>query len=171
MSARPERSPRTTLGDLAAPDGGTWVGLTSRPLPVADAQAWAVRPGCGAVVAFTGTARDHAPGRPGVTALDYEAYDEQVEPVLSAVAAEARSRFAGLGRIALLHRTGHLEVTEAAVVVVVSAPHRDEAFAAARWCIDEVKASAPIWKREAWAGGSDWAPGSSLAGPVEVSAR
>ena len=75
------------------------------------------------------------------------------------VVAEARARWPALGRIAILHRTGALEVTESAVVVAVSAAHRHEAFEAARFCIDEVKATAPIWKREHWAGGVDWGHG------------
>ena len=61
-----------------------------------------------------------------------------------------------MGRIALLHRVGVLAVGESAVVVVASAPHREEAFAAARFCIDSLKRSVPIWKRETWAGGSSW---------------
>ncbi|MCU1353277.1 MAG: molybdopterin synthase large subunit MoaE [Acidimicrobiales bacterium] len=146
----------SAVAELAAPVGATWTGLSAGPLPLASAQEWAVVERCGAVVAFTGTARDHAEGRPGVTLLEYEAYDEQVEPILRRIADEARQRFTDLGRIALLHRVGPLQVTDAAVVVIVSAPHRDEAFAAARWCIDEVKATAPIWKREHWSGGVDW---------------
>jgi molybdopterin synthase catalytic subunit len=61
-----------------------------------------------------------------------------------------------LGRIALLHRTGHLEVGETSVVVVVSAPHRGEAFEAARFAIDTLKTTVPIWKKETWPGGSEW---------------
>src|SRR4029077_7144863 len=86
----------------------------------------------------------------------YEAYEEQVEPVLGRVADDVRRRHPGVGRLAILHRVGPLAVTDAAVVVAVSAPHRDEAFAAARLAIDEVKAQAPIWKREHWEGGVDW---------------
>ncbi|MDP9388866.1 MAG: molybdenum cofactor biosynthesis protein MoaE, partial [Actinomycetota bacterium] len=67
-----------------------------------------------------------------------------------------RSRWPQLGRLVLLHRTGRLALTEVAVLVVVSAPHRDEAFAAARWCIDTLKRTVPIWKRETWEGGTDW---------------
>jgi molybdopterin synthase catalytic subunit len=107
-------------------------------------------------VLFSGTARDHAEGRPGVERLEYEAYESQVVPRLGAVAEEARARWPDLGRIALLHRTGVLEVGEAAVVVVVSAPHRAEAFAGARFCIDALKQSVPIWKRETWSGGESW---------------
>jgi molybdopterin synthase catalytic subunit len=123
---------------------------------VGDAVAWATRPDCGGLVLFSGTARDHAEGRPGVERLEYEAYESQVVPRLGAVADEARARWPDLGRIALLHRTGVLEVGEAAVVVVVSAPHRAEAFAGARFCIDALKQSVPIWKRETWSGGESW---------------
>lgn len=108
------------------------------------------------MVVFSGTARDHAPGRPGVEVLEYEAYEEQVEPRLQAIAEEARTRWPGLGRVALIHRVGVVPVGESAVVVAVSAPHRDEAFVAARFCIDAVKASVPIWKHETWAGGEAW---------------
>jgi molybdopterin synthase catalytic subunit len=61
-----------------------------------------------------------------------------------------------IGRIALLHRIGPLELGDVAVLVAVSTPHRPEAFDAVRWCIDTLKADVPIWKRETWAGGSDW---------------
>jgi molybdopterin synthase catalytic subunit len=147
---------RWSESDLAPPTGETWVGLSDSALPVAEAAGWVVRPDCGGVVVFTGTARDHAEGRTGVTVLEYEAYAEHVVPVLTRVASDARDRFPDLGRIALLHRVGRLQVTDAAVVVAVSAPHRGQAFDAARMCIDDVKATAPIWKREHWAGGVDW---------------
>ena len=141
---------------LSPPGGDTWLGLSAAPLPVALALEWAERPDCGGLVLFSGTARDHAEGRPGVSALEYEAYESQVVPRLQAVADEARVRWPVLGRIALLHRVGVLAVGESAVVVVASAPHRDEAFAAARFGIDSLKRSVPIWKRETWAGGSTW---------------
>jgi molybdopterin synthase catalytic subunit len=134
-----------------------WVGLSAEPIPVGRAVAWAERPHCGAVVLFTGTVRDHAEGRPGVSALEYEAYEEEVLPRLSAIVAEARRRWADLGRVAVVHRVGSLSVGETSVLIVVSAPHRAEAFEAARFCIDTVKTTVPIWKRETWEGGSDWA--------------
>ena len=136
--------------------GSDWLGLDDAPLPVAEAGAWAVVPHCGAVVSFSGTARDHSVGRDGVELLEYEAYDDQVAPRLGRLVALARQTWPDVGRIAVLHRTGPLEVGDAAVVVVVSAPHRDAAFAAARYLIDELKRSVPIWKRERWSDGESW---------------
>src|ERR671911_2913986 len=111
--------------DLAAPlpppaAGDTWVGLAAGPLPVVEAAGWAVRPDCGGLVLFSGTARDHAEGRPGVHRLEYEAYEEQVVPRLREVADEARVHWPVVGRIALLHRVGVLEIGDSAVVVAVS---------------------------------------------------
>ncbi len=134
----------------------TWLGLAQGPLPVEAASAWAVRPDCGATVVFSGTARDHSEGRPGVERLEYEAYESQVVPRLGAVAEAMRQRWPLLGRIALLHRVGEVGIGESAVVVAVSAPHRDDAFEAARFGIDTVKETVPIWKREAWQGGESW---------------
>lgn len=147
----------------AVPDGPDWVVLTGEPLPVAEALAWAILPSCGAVVMFCGTVRDHSEGRPGVLRLEYESYEEHACRQLASVAREARSRWADLGRTALLHRVGTLELSDVSVVVAVSAPHRDEAFAAARFCIDTLKATVPIWKREEWASGSAWAVGAASA--------
>lgn len=141
---------------MHAPEGDSWVALTADPLPAGVAHDWAIRPDCGAVVLFTGTVRDHADGRPGVSRLEYEAYAEQVEPKLVEVIEAARSRWSVIGRVALLHRIGALDLGDLAVVVAVSAPHRGEAFDAARWCIDTLKATVPIWKKERWSGGDDW---------------
>jgi molybdopterin synthase catalytic subunit len=150
--------------------GHDWVGLTGDRLPVEAALEWAVQPGCGAVVSFVGTVRDHAEGRPGVTGIEYEAYAEQVEPRLSAIARVARDRWGGTGRIVLLHRVGPLAVTDASVLVVTSTPHRAEAFAAARFCIDTLKTTVPIWKRESWSGGVEWGTDAhDVVGVVEQS--
>jgi len=149
-----------------SPAGDEWVEVMADALPVAEALEWSVRPDCGAVVTFCGTVRDQSDGRPDVVSLEYEAYLQQVERCLAAIAAEARRGYQSLGRIALLHRVGLLHVGEVSVVVVVSAPHRAEAFEAARYCIDAVKISAPIWKRETWVGGSDWSDSGHEVDPV-----
>ncbi len=140
----------------AISENNTWVGLFEHTLPTDQAIAWASLPECGAVVAFFGNARDHAPGRPEVSQLEYEAYEEHAVPRLQKVADEARNRWPSLVRLALLHRTGVLEVGESAVIVVASAPHRQAAFEAAQFGIDTLKKSVPIWKRERWSGGESW---------------
>ena len=141
-------------------DVDDWFGLTSDALPIGEAYDWAVRPRCGAVVVFSGTIRDHADGRDGVEHLTYEAYEEQVVPRFGEIGAELRRRWPDTGRVAVLHRVGRLEIGESSVVVVVSAPHRAEAFEAARYAIDALKESAPIWKHEVWADGADWGTGA-----------
>jgi molybdopterin synthase catalytic subunit len=157
----------------------TWVGLTAEPLPVGAAYEWAVVPRCGAVVLFSGTVRDHAVDETGVLRDDvqhlvYEAYTEQAVASFEAIAAEVRNRWPHTGRVALLHRTGQLELGESSVIAVVSAPHRPEAFEAARYAIDALKAGAPIWKHETWAGGhqgagSGWGTGAhDLVDPTSV---
>jgi molybdopterin synthase catalytic subunit len=148
-------------------DSDDWIGLASQPLPVDAALAWTVRPDCGAQVLFSGTVRDHAEGRPGVSRLEYEAYVDQVEPRLHRIANEARSRWPVLGRVVLLHRIGVLSLSECSVVVAVSSPHRPEAFESARWCIDTLKATVPIWKRETWQDGVDWGTASHEVAEVE----
>ena len=138
-----------------------WLALTADELPVAQAYDWAVRPACGGVVLFSGTVRDHAEGREGVEHLTYEAYDEAVVPRMAAIAAEARRRWPMIGRLAILHRTGRIELGESSVVVVVSTPHRAEAFEAGRFAIDALKASVPIWKHETWRDGTAWGTGAT----------
>jgi molybdopterin synthase catalytic subunit len=155
-----------TLAAVEPPDALDWIGLTRAVLPVEAAMAWATRPGCGGVVCFTGVVRDSSEGRPGVRALTYEAYEEQATLKLGEVAAEARRRWPEVDRIALLHRLGTLALSEASVVVVVSSPHRAEAFEAARFCIDTLKETVPVWKAEHWEGGSGWAVGEHPIRPV-----
>lgn len=141
---------------MPPPAGATWVALVPGPLPVEEVRHWVTAPAHGAVVVFAGVVRDHSEGRSGVSGLTYEAYGDAALRRLEAVAEAARRRWPVLGRVALLHRLGDVGLSEVTVVVAVSAPHRDEAFAAARFCIDTLKETVPIWKREHWAGGSDW---------------
>ena len=151
--------------------GFSWLSLADEVLPIAAAYEWAVLPHCGAVVLFSGTVRDHAVDDQGVLRehvelLTYEAYESQVVPRFEAIEAEMRQRWPETGRVVLLHRTGSLELGESSVVVVVSAPHRAEAFEAAHYAIDALKASAPIWKHEVWRDGADW--GTAAHEPVDA---
>lgn len=140
--------------------GDDWIALSSDPLDVGPVHHWAVVPGCGGVVVFSGTVRDHAEGRDGVDHLTYEAYAKPAEARLRELAGDLRRRWPELGRVALLHRVGTLAVTEVAVIVAVSAPHRVEAFEACRHGIDTLKATVPIWKHESWRDGSGWGSGA-----------
>jgi molybdopterin synthase catalytic subunit len=115
--------------------------------------------------------RDHAEGRDGVIAMTYEAYEEPARRVMDEIAAGARRTWPDIERIALLHRVGEVALSEPSVAVAVSSPHREEAFAAARFCIDTLKESAPIWKQEHWSGGSDWARNELPIKPVSTTLR
>jgi molybdopterin synthase catalytic subunit len=112
--------------------------------------------GDGGVVTFLGIVRDRADdGRP-VVGLSYEAFEPMAIASFESIAAEARARFGEL-RIAIVHRVGELGVGEIAVAVVVAAAHRGAAFDACRYCIDELKDRAPIWKKERYADGqAEW---------------
>ncbi len=134
----------------------TWVELTAEELPIGAVYDWALDPAAGAVVLFSGTVRDHAEHRTGVTQLVYEAYESEVAPRLADIAAEMRRRWPSVRKAALLHRVGTLGLTESSVVVAASSPHRDVAFEAARFGIDTLKATVPIWKQEHHDAGTDW---------------
>jgi molybdopterin synthase catalytic subunit len=145
---------------MASPDlphrtGDDLIAVRAETIDPAEALRFVASPDCGAVVLFLGTVRDHSPGRPGVTHLEYEAYDGVVGPKIAAIVAEARDRWP-IAKAAALHRTGELAVGEVSVAVAVSSPHRSDAFAAGRYVIDELKARAPIWKKEHWPGGAQW---------------
>ena len=149
--------------------GNDWLAVGHDELPVGRAHDWVVLPSCGAVVLFPGTVRDNAEGRTDVEALTYEAFEERVIAIFSDIARETRSRWPDVGRIVLLHRLGRLTLGESSVLAVVSAPHRPEAFAAARFAIDALKSSAPIWKKEHWEGGQEWGTGAqSIVPPNSV---
>ena len=116
------------------------VAVRAEPLSL-DALAAAVRdPRAGAVVTFSGVTRE-------VGHLDYEAYAEMAAEQIEAIVAAAIERH-GLCAAAAEHRVGRVPRSEASVIVAASAPHRAAAFAGAREIIDEIKARAPIWKRE-----------------------
>ena len=151
---------RSGAVEAAPPAADDWIVLTDDRLDAGLAADWVARPDCGAVVVFSGLVRDHAEGATGVTHIDYEAWADEVEPRLAAIAAEARRRWPEVGRIALWHREGRVLLGESSVVVAVSSPHRGEAFDAAEFAIDTLKAGVPIWKKEFTDGGSQWARAS-----------
>lgn len=153
---------------MAAPAGqDTWLELVESAIPIGEIYEWAVRPECGAVVLFSGTVRDHAEGRTDVVSLDYEAHPDATVPVFGDIAAETRRRYPDARAIAIVHRIGRVHLGESSVVVAVSSAHRPVAFEAARFAIDALKQSAPIWKKENWLGGSDWGTGARIIVPPD----
>jgi molybdopterin synthase catalytic subunit len=109
----------------------------------------------GAVVTFVGTVREASDGRE-VHGLQYEAYEEMAETTMERIASEAFEKWP-IGRVLIAHRVGKLPVGEVSVVIAVSAPHRGEAFDACEFCIDTLKQTVPIWKKEHFADGdSAW---------------
>jgi MoaE-MoaD fusion protein len=131
----------------------------------------------GAFVGFLGRTRS-TPGTPApgqeaeaarhvgraVESLDYEAHEAMALAVLAAIADEIAARF-GVTRLAIVHRTGEVPLGEASIAVAAAAPHREAAFDAARYAIDETKARAPIWKREQFADGHVWIGHQARTGP------
>ena len=108
----------------------------------------------GAIATFVGTTRLESRGRT-VLHLDYEAYEEMAEQVMTEIAAELKARYE-LCEIAIHHRTGRVEIGEASVVIAVSAPHRQDALAACKDAIDTLKERVPLWKKEFYEGGEEW---------------
>ena len=111
---------------------------------------------CGGVAMFLGVVRDHAHDGRGVTGLSYEAHEAMALAEFAAIANEAGERYPGL-RLGIVHRIGDLRIGEIAVAVCAASAHRAQAFDGCRYAIDELKARAPIWKKERYADGTgDW---------------
>jgi molybdopterin synthase catalytic subunit len=137
----------------------TLVRITGEPLRMEEAADFVADPAAGATCVFAGTVRNRSEAG-DVSGLVYEAWDELAERRLRKVAGEMRSTWP-VRRVALLHRTGALDVGETSVVVACSAPHRAEAFEACRHGIERLKQDVPIWKKEALAtGDAHWVMGS-----------
>jgi len=130
------------------------IALTHEPIDPTRVLEAVQGPEEGGVVLFLGRVRRTSRGRT-VTRLDYEAYAPMAEVELKALADDAQY-WMGAARVAIVHRTGTLEIGEIAVAIAVAAPHRRQAFAACSWLIDALKERAPIWKKEWYEDGSQW---------------
>lgn len=137
------------------------IALSPAPLDPARIEALVGSRASGGRVTFTGTVRAANRGRE-VVRLHYEAYGPMALHMFEAIAAEARKQFGALD-VAVHHRTGDLGPGEVAVVVAVAAEHRDQAFSACRYVIDQLKARAPIWKQEIYHDGKSWLSHTPLA--------
>lgn len=108
----------------------------------------------GAVCTFTGHVREWTKGTQTVY-LEYEAYVPMAEKMLAQIGDEISERFPGV-ITAIGHRTGHLSISDIAVVIVTSAPHRTESYRANEYAIERLKEIVPIWKKEVWSDGEEW---------------
>jgi molybdopterin synthase catalytic subunit len=147
------------------------VELTREELLLEEVSRRVERPEAGAIASFLGVVRRSSQGHE-VAFLEYSAYEPMARREMKRIVSEVEERWGEAGvRCALSHRLGRLEIGEASVAIAVSSPHRAQAFEACRWCIDEVKARVPIWKKEVARDGFWWVedptnPGAHLRAEI-----
>lgn len=147
--------PTDEIALLPPVSGGADVKVGLREQPSVDEAIAAVEAtGAGGTAVFLGTVRDYSVAGP-VSRLDYEAYEDMAVRVMRDIASEAVRKW-GLAAVAILHGVGSKAVGEATMVVACAAAHRDEAFDACRYVVDEVKARVPVWKKEFGPWGERW---------------
>jgi molybdopterin synthase catalytic subunit len=140
--------------------------LSTQPVDLESLHRSVQSPARGGVASFVGIVRDHHAGR-RVVRLEYSAYGPMAEAECGRIVAHAESRWSVAVR--LRHRVGALEVGDLALVVIAASAHREEAFAACRYVVEEVKRRVPVWKHEFYAdGGVEWVDPSASMQPVPV---
>jgi molybdopterin synthase catalytic subunit len=130
--------------------------IVTGPIDIAPLEAQVSADTNGGICAFIGQVRRQSRGRE-VAYLEYDAYVPMAEKMLRRIAEEAEQKWGC--EVVIQHRIGRIELGEASVVVAVGAPHRAEAFEACRYCIDTLKETVPIWKREVCPDGAYWIEG------------
>lgn len=136
---------------------GHFYALTRDPIDAPSIARKILRPEDGAFVNFEGVARNNTKGR-ATRYLEYECYEPMAIKVMAEIGAEIAKSFP-IGRIAMIHRLGRIEISESSVAVIVTAPHRKPAFEAALEGINRLKRTVPIWKKEFFADGEVWVDG------------
>ncbi len=140
---------------MQLPSKNRLVELTDQPIDADTLTQFVTTPLSGAVILFLGTVRELTQGK-RTTALDYDAYPEMALAKMNELVSETAEKWP-VQKIALVHRTGHLEPAEASVAIALSCPHRGDTFDAGRFLIDELKVRVPIWKKENWSDGTtEW---------------
>jgi molybdopterin converting factor subunit 1 len=138
-------------------DTGNFFGLTRVSIDASALSRRLLRGEDGAVVTFEGVVRNNTKGRP-TRFLDYECYEAMAVKMMAEIGREIAAGHA-IGRIAMVHRLGRMEIGETSVLVVATAPHRRPAFEAALEGINRLKKTVPIWKKEHFADGEIWVDG------------
>jgi len=128
--------------------------ITKEPIHIKDCIQYVVRPEAGAINTFLGIAREFTNGKRTLF-LQYEAYQSMAEKQLLKICDEITTKWPD-AKVAIAHRIGRLHISDVAVAIAVSTPHRDEAYAASRHAIERIKQIVPIWKKEHWEDGSQW---------------
>jgi MoaE-MoaD fusion protein len=149
----PEGAEVALIPPVAGGSGGLYR-LQETPLSLQEAIDSVASVSQGGLVTFTGAVRDHSKGK-RVTRLDYEAYGPMAQKKLAQIGQEAREKWPGT-QVSVIHRLGTLVPGDLAVVIAVSAPHRQEAFRACEYVIDRLKEDVPIWKKEYAEDGEVW---------------
>lgn len=134
-----------------------YIAITEAEIEADTLAAQVLKPSDGALVTFAGVVRDHS-GERRTRYLEYEAYAEMAEAVMTELASQAMARWP-LGDVAIVHRTGRIEIGETSVLISVASSHRGEAFEATRFLIDRLKEVVPIWKKEVSDDGYSWVEG------------
>ena len=124
------------------------------PLNVQHVMEFVLHPGAGAVTTFTGHVREWTHGVRTLY-LAYEAYVPMAEKKLAQIGSEIEEKWLGT-RVAIAHRIGELHISDTAVVIAVSSPHRKAAYEANEYAIERIKEMVPIWKKEIWENGEEW---------------
>ena len=127
--------------------------LSSTPIDSNTVRSAVQDPGFGAILIFEGVGRDNFEGR-SVQALEYEAYAPMAIAEMEKIGSEAMDRWQA--KVAIVHRTGRVEIGEPSVVIAVGTPHRAACYEANRYVIDELKIRVPIWKKEVYSNGHTW---------------
>lgn len=128
--------------------------ITEEPIQIESVVRQVIHPNAGAVNTFIGTVRELTHGKKTLY-LKYEAYVTMAEKKLGEIGDEIMKKYPD-SRVAITHRIGRLEITDIAVVIAVSTPHRAESYEASRYAIERLKEIVPIWKKEHWEDGEKW---------------
>ncbi|MFJ7953734.1 molybdenum cofactor biosynthesis protein MoaE [Lysinibacillus sp. NPDC096418] len=128
--------------------------ILDQPIDVEEVRKKVIDRNAGAITVFIGTVREMTQGKKTLH-LEYQAYPSMAIKMFEQISKEIQAQWPEV-KVAITHRIGHLEISDIAVVIAVSSPHRKVAYAANEFAIDRIKQIVPIWKKEHWEDGTEW---------------